>query len=149
MKTGMEIPLVVLAFCLALVGLWSVWQGLQVEVAAAQVDLVSVGGAASSTVMVGSELIVKAFFGLLFGGLVTAGIGYGIAWLRRQVSAGKNWRGGPNARWKKFEQPPLERTPSEAQVYRAMLMQQYRSGGQARPDYKYQQEEDDEPVLRI
>ena len=36
MKTGMEVPLIFLAFLLGMVVLWSTWSGYQVDIAAAQ-----------------------------------------------------------------------------------------------------------------
>lgn len=151
MKTGMEIPLIFLAFVLGLVILWSTWGGYQVEIAAAQVQATAVGGAVTAPAMLGAEMVVKAIVGLVLGGVVTAGVGYGITWLRRQ-SAGQ-WKGGPNARWKKSQPQPVERVPrgpSDGELLRAMLMRQYmQSGSQARPDWAYKQEDEDEPVFRI
>lgn len=150
MKTGMGLPLVVLVFALVLVVLWNIWGGYQVEIAAAQVQATAVGGTVTAPAMLGAQMIVKAIIGLLFGGVITAAIGYGVAWLRRQTRS--SWQSGPNARWQTKQQPAERslRGPSETELYRAMLMQQVRAtGGQARPDWSYKQEDEDEPVFRI
>jgi len=154
MKTGMELPLIGLVFVLGLVVLWNVWSGYQVDIAAAQVQATAVGGALTAPAMLGVEMVVKAALGLVLGGVVTAGIAQGVAWARRRMKTGRAWRGGPNARWQgaQVAQPePGPRMPSEAQVYRAMLLNQYKQQGGARPDwaYKPQEDDDDEPVFRI
>jgi hypothetical protein len=82
MKTGMELPLIGLAFVLGLVVLWNVWSGYQVDIAAAQVQATAVGGALTAPAMLGVEMVVKAALGLVLGGVVTAGIAQGVAWLR-------------------------------------------------------------------
>jgi len=150
MKTGMEVPLIFLAFLLGMVVLWSTWSGYQVDIAAAQVQATVSGGAVTAPAMLGAEMVVKALIGLVFGGCVTAGIAYAVAWVRRQ--GGRNWKGGPNAKWKKAQDQPQQPRPmSDAELYRFMMAQQMRTGGAANGNnMRVVREEDaDEPILRI
>jgi len=150
MKTGMEWPLGGLVAVLALILLGNMWSGMQVDIAATQVQASAGASTLPAPALLLGEWIVKAVVGLVLGGLVTAGITALVVWARKQLRATSNpqkWTPGPNASWGRERGP---RTVSEADLMRMMMYQQMaaQNGGRV-PARPMVQEVDDDPAIRF
>jgi hypothetical protein len=149
MKTGMEWPLGGLVAVLALILLGNMWSGMQVDIAANQVQASAGASTLPAPALMLGEWIVKAVVGLVMGGLVTAGIAALVVWVRKQwrASAAPKWAPGPNANWGRERGP---KAVSDAELMRMMMYQQMaaQNGGRM-PARPMVQEVDDEPTIRF
>ena len=128
MKTGMEYPLIGLVVLVALGILWNIYSGMQLDAAVAATNAAATGATLPAAVTIGGQWVVNAIVSTLIGGAGTAGAAWLIVWVRKQVtgqSAKKDWTPGPNANWGQQRGP---KAPSEADLYRMMLMQQMNGG---------------------
>jgi hypothetical protein len=147
MKTGMEWPLGGLVAVLALILLGNMWSGMQVDIAANQVQASAGASTLPAPALMLGEWIVKAVVGLVLGGLVTAGITALVVWVKKQLRPEPTWKAGPNANWGRERGP---RAVSEAELMRMMMYQQMaaQNGGRV-PARPMVQEVDDDPAIRI
>lgn len=156
LKTQMEYPLIGLVVLLALVILWNIWNGMQVDLAVASLNATVAGTEAPEPVLVAGQWIVKAVISTVIGGFVTAGATALFVWARkkwRQHNLGKQkWNSGPNAYWGQPRQPKVM---SESELYRLMLMQQMASnktGADNQPGAMFPtvtRMDDDEPTITL
>lgn len=153
MKTGMEYPLLGLVLLLAGILAWNAWQATQVDLAVAALSATTAGRELPAEATLAGEWLVKALVSALVGGTVTALVGAGIWWLRRQwkkLQGQPKWNPGPNANWGQQPQPRGPRAMSEAEFYRLLLAQQMAgSGGKAPVALPRLEVEDDEPTFTL
>jgi hypothetical protein len=150
MKTGVEYPLMGLVVLVALVILWNIWSGMQVDLSVASLNATIAGTEAPAPVMMAGEWIVKAIVGTLMSGVVVASATALFIWARkkwRQQNAGQGqWKSGPNAYWGQPRQPKVM---SEAEMMRHFMLQQMTGGTKPAPNSLPQivEKNDDEPTL--
>ena len=129
MKNGTELPLIGLVIIAALAVLFAIWNSMQVDLAAAQVNATVAQGQMPMAELVSGQIsgwIVKAVIGVLAIGAATALVTW-VQSLLQKRSAGA-WQAGPNARW---QREPRPRTVSEGELMRMVLLQQMTGRGNA------------------
>jgi hypothetical protein len=151
MKTGMEYPLIGLALLLAGILAWNAWQGTQVDLAVAALSATTAGKDLPAEATLAGEWIVKGLINAVIGGSVTALVGAGIWWARRQWKKAQRpeWKSGPNANWGQAPQAKAPRAMSEAEFYRLLLAQQMAGTGGKAQVMLPRLEEDDEPNFTL
>ena len=156
LKTQMEYPLIGLVVLLALVILWNIWSGMQVDLAVASLNATVAGTETPGPVLVAGQWVVKAIIGTVIGGFITAGATALFIWARKKWRqhnlASNKWNSGPNAYWGQPRQPKVM---SESELYRLMLMQQMASnktGSGSQPSAMFPtvtRMDDDEPTITL
>jgi hypothetical protein len=133
MRNGTELPLIGLVFIAALALLFAAWNANQVNLAAAQVGVTTLGNDAPE-VAGGAAAVAGWIFnagGVILFLAVLCLLGW-LAWSFLQKQSRRNkWKSGPNAHWQQSGSHP--RPLSTDEVLRTYMLRQMMGGQSGQP----------------
>lgn len=146
MRNGTELPLIGLVLIAALALLFGAWSSNQVNLAAAQVGITSLGS--QSPELAGGAVAVASWIVNVGGGVLAVAALCFLAWLGwsfLQKRPNQKWKAGPNAQW---QGGPRTRPLSTDEVMRAYMLRQMMAGqgGQPVPPVQIIGEADDAQI---